>query len=325
MENMVDRILRLKQERNAAILAHYYEAGEIQDIADHVGDSLFLAEKGATLTNPVVLLAGVVFMAESVKLLSPEKIVLAPDLLAGCSLVDESPAEKYLQWRLQHPHAIAVTYVNSSARVKAISDVICTSSNAEKVIEAIPRDREILFGPDQNLGKFLVRKLSRPMTLWQGSCMVHVLFSQKRLHLLKLEHPDALVIAHPECDETVLNNSDFVGSTSALLNFVEKSQAREFIVATEDGILHQMKKKRPDALLIQAPTEPSCACNQCPFMKLNTLEKIANALQNLSPQVNVSEALRERAKIPLSRMLQIQRGERPDWPAQFDGVLPVSH
>lgn len=317
LHTLREEIAELKKAKNALILAHFYEEGDIQDIADQIGDSLFLAQQGEKAPNPVILLAGVTFMAESVKILSPNKTVLVPDLGAGCSLVDHSPYEKYLEWRKQHPNGIAVTYVNSNAAVKSISDVICTSSNAEKIIAAIPKDREILFGPDRNLGRYLSKKLNREMILWPGACEVHVLFSARRLYELKKEHPDAVVIAHPECDETILEQSDVIGSTSRLLEEVAKNPAQKFIVATEDGIFHQMKKARPEAQLIQAPAEGSCACNQCPYMKMNTLEKIRNALRDLQPEVTVEPAIIEKARLPLRRMLDITAGKTVDWPSTF--------
>jgi quinolinate synthase len=312
-------IQALKEKHNAVILAHYYEDGEIQDIADHVGDSLYLAQVGQKLSNPVVLLAGVVFMAESVKLLSPEKTVLAPDLAAGCSLVDTSPYDRYLEWRRKYPEAIAVTYVNSSAAVKSISDVCVTSSNAEKIIGAIPKDRMIAFGPDRNLGRYLSKKLNREMIFWPGSCQVHVLFSARKLFELKAQHPKALVIAHPECSESVLQYADVIGATSRLLKEVQENKAvTEFIVATEDGIFHEMKKARPDVTLIQAPAEGSCACNQCPYMKMNSLEKIRSALLKLDPQVNVPEEFMQSGRVPLDRMMAITEGRPVEWPTRFD-------
>ncbi len=311
-------IQKLKKEKNAVILAHFYESGDIQDLADYVGDSFYLAQMGQKVQADVILLAGVVFMAESVKILNPSKKVLVPDLNAGCSLVDGAPYDKYLQWRRDHPDGIAVTYINSSAEVKAISDVIITSSNAEKIIRSIPGDRQVLFGPDQHLGRFLSKKLKREFLLWPGSCQVHVLFNAKRLHELIQDHPDAIVIAHPECEESVLQFAQVVGSTSRLLEEVEKNPAKKFIVATETGIFHQMKKLRPDVQLIQAPVEDkSCACNDCPFMKLNTTEKIKRALETLSPQVILSEDLRLRAQVSLDRMMSISRGEAVTWPERF--------
>lgn len=306
--NLINEITALKKKHNALILAHYYEDGDIQDIADHVGDSLYLAQMGQKADNPVVLLAGVVFMAESVKILSPNKTVLVPDLEAGCSLVDSSPYDQYLQWKNSHPNGVVMTYINCSAEVKSISDVICTSSNAEKIVNSIPADRPILFGPDRNLGRYLEKKLNRKMILWPGSCEVHVLFSARKLFELKAEHPEAPVLAHPECLEEVLEYADIIGSTSRLLSEVKENPAKEFIVATEEGIFHQMKKSRPDATFIQAPAEGSCACNQCPYMKLNTLEKIKSALEDLTPSVELDAEIIEKARLPLQRMLDISSG-----------------
>lgn len=317
--DIIQDIQRLKQERQALILAHFYEDGAIQDLADHVGDSYYLAQMGQKATNPVILLAGVVFMAESVKILNPDKTVLVPDLNAGCSLVEGSPYQAYLKWREKYPDGIAVTYVNSSADVKAISDVIVTSSNAKKIVDAIPKDRPILFGPDKNLGRWLQRELGREMVMWPGACQVHVLFSARRLHELISQHPDALVIAHPECEDNVLAVADVIGSTSKLLETVEKNPAKKFIVATETGIFHQMKKLRLDAELIQAPTEDkNCLCNDCPYMKLNDLEKIKHALQTLSPQVTIPENIRVRAQVSMDRMMALAAGKPVQWPSQFE-------
>lgn len=314
----VAEIQKLKKEKNAVILAHFYEDGDIQDLADFVGDSFYLAQMGQKVKADVILLAGVVFMAESVKILNPSKTVLVPDLNAGCSLVDGAPYDKYLQWRRDHPTGIAVTYINSSAEVKAISDVIITSSNAEKIIQQIPSDRQVLFGPDQHLGRFLSKKMNRDFVLWPGACQVHILFSAKRLHELIQDHPQAVVMAHPECEDSVLQLAQVVGSTSKLLEEVEKNPAKKFIVATESGIFHQMKKLRPDVELIQAPVEDkSCACNDCPFMKLNTTEKIKRALQTLSPQVSLPENLRAQAQVSLDRMMAISKGQAVTWPERF--------
>ena len=319
MEALETKIQRLKKERNALILSHFYEDGEIQDIADGVGDSLYLAQQGEKSDAPVILLAGVVFMAETVKILSPEKTVLVPDINAGCSLVDHSPFDKYLEWRKQHPDAICVSYVNSSAAVKSITDVGVTSTNAEKIINAIPKDRKILFGPDRHLGRYLSKKLNREMELWPGFCQVHVLFSARKLFELKQKHPNALVIAHPECDEAVLNYADVIGSTSRLLSEVQNNKSvKEFIVATEHGIFHQMQKVRPDAVLVQAPAEGSCACNECPYMKMNSLDKIAKALETMSPKIEVSTDLIERSRIGLRRMLDITDGKSVTWPERFE-------
>lgn len=317
--DLAEDIRRLKKEKNAVILAHFYEEGDIQDLADHVGDSFFLAQMGQKVDAPVILLAGVVFMAESVKILNPGKTVLVPDMNAGCSLVTGSPVDQYIRWRRQHPDGIAVTYINSSAEVKAVSDVIVTSSNAKKIVEAIPRDRPILFGPDRNLGRFLARELKRDMILWPGACEVHVLFSARRLNELIAAHPDAIVIAHPECDENILAHAQVVGSTSRLLDEVKNNPAKKFIIATETGIFHQMRKLRPDAELIQAPVEDeSCQCNDCPYMKLNTLQKIKRSLETLSPQVTLDEELRRAAHVSLDRMMALSAGEPVTWPARFE-------
>ena len=311
-------IERLKKEKDAVILAHYYEDGDIQDIADHVGDSFFLAKQGQLVPQKLILLAGVVFMAESVKILNPTKTVLVPDIEASCSLVKGAPYEKYLAWRQANPDGIAVTYINSSAEVKAISDVIITSSNAEQIIKAIPADRKILFGPDQHLGRWLSKRLNRPFELWPGACEVHVLFNARKLFELTLEHPDAVVIAHPECEESVLAYAHVIGSTSRLLEEVQKNPSRKFIVATETGIFHQMQKMRPDVTLIQAPVlDAGCLCNNCPYMKMNTMQKIKNALETLQPAVKLDEALRLKARVSLDRMMDITSGKSVTWPAEF--------
>jgi len=313
VKDLNEEIEELKKKHDALIFSHYYEEGQIQDVADELGDSLFLAQRGAEVEASVVLMAGVVFMAESIKILSPEKKVLIPDSKAGCSLVQHSPIDKYTKWRNENPDAVMVTYVNSSAEVKALTDVTCTSTNAEQIIKAIPKDKKILFGPDENLGRYLAQKTGRQMDLWPGSCEVHVLFSSKKLLDLKAEHPDALVIAHPECEKPVLDLSDKVGSTSFLLNEVKTNKNNKFIVATEEGIFHQMRKIRPDAELIQAPARGNCACNECPYMKMNTLVKVRDALKNLSPEVQVDKNLIERARLPLHRMMKITKGEKVSW------------
>jgi quinolinate synthase len=314
--NIAEEIKRLKKEKNAVILAHYYQEGAIQDIADYVGDSFYLAKMGQQVKEQVILLAGVVFMAESVKLLNPTKTVLVPDLKAGCSLVEEAPFAKYKAWKDQHPRGITVTYINSSAEVKSISDVIVTSSNAKQIINAIPADRPVLFGPDKNLGRYLEKETGRDFVMWDGSCQVHVLFEAQKLMELTKQHPDAVVIAHPECDDSVLMWAQVIGSTSRLLEEVEKNPAKKFIVATETGIFHEMKKRRPDAELIQAPVaDPGCSCNDCPYMKLSSLEKIKIALQTLKPEVQIPEHLKEDAKIGLNRMMDITAGKPVTWPA----------
>ena len=317
---LISDIQRLKKEKDVALLAHYYEEGAIQDIADYIGDSFYLAKIGQQLKNKNILLAGVVFMAESVKILNPEKTVLVPDLNAGCSLVESSPFDKYLAWRRQHPDAICVTYINSSAEVKSISDVIITSSNAAKIISQIPIDRKILFGPDQHLGKWLSKELKRKFILWPGACQVHVLFNAQRLAELIKVHPDALVIAHPECDDEVLKYASIIGSTSKLLDeVVNNKSVSKFIVATETGIFHQMQKLRPEVVLIQAPVvDENCACNDCPFMKLNNLEKIKLALETFSPAVTITEELRLKAFTSLDRMMKITSNQSVVWPDRFN-------
>lgn len=320
-ETLKSEILHLKKERQATILAHFYEDSDIQDIADSIGDSLFLAQQGEKLTSPVALMAGVVFMAETVKILSPTKTVIVPDLNAGCSLVDHSPFNKYLEWRQKYPNGIAVTYVNSSAEVKSITDITCTSSNAEKIVASLPNNRPILFGPDRNLGRYIAKKLNKKigseMILWPGACQVHVLFSARKLFELKKDHPEAIVLAHPECDEVILDQADVIGSTSRILEETQKNKATTFIVATEDGIFHQMKKSRPDATFIQAPAEGSCACNQCPYMKMNTLLKVKNALLTLKPEVTLKNDIIEKARIPIKRMLDLTAGQKIEWPKSF--------
>lgn len=304
--NLREEILKLKKDLNAVILAHYYQVPEIQDIADFVGDSLELSKQAAKTNADVIVFAGVHFMAETAKILNPTKKVILPDLEAGCSLSDSCPAPLFKKFREEHPEYFAVTYINSSAAVKALSDIICTSSNAEKIIRSIPEDRKILFSPDRNLGRFLMEKTGRDMLLWDGTCMVHEQFVQSKIENLKKENPDALIIAHPECEEKVLDISDFIGSTSQLLRFVKESSNKKFIVATETGIIHQMKKACPDKIFIPAPPEDStCACNECPHMKKNTLEKLYQCMVNLEPKITLPDDLIEKAYIPIKRMLDL--------------------
>ncbi len=315
---LLEDIQRLKKEKEFLILAHYYQDGNIQELADHCGDSYFLSQMGQQSQAKNVLLAGVVFMAESVKILSPDKRVFVPDPNAGCSLVSGTPYKDFVEWRQRHPDHIAITYINSSAEVKAVSDVICTSSNAEKIVNAIPKDRPIMFGPDKNLGRFLEKKLGRKMLQWPGHCEVHVLFSAKKLFELKEENPEALVLAHPECEEPVLVHADYIGSTSGILNELATNQTTNtFIVATETGIFHQLQKARPDAKIIQAPFEGHCQCNDCPYMKLNNLEKIKSVLETFSNEVHVEEHLIGKARIPLQRMMDISNGLTVNWPERF--------
>ncbi|MGE0322889.1 MAG: quinolinate synthase NadA [Polyangiaceae bacterium] len=298
-------IARLKKERNAVLLAHYYQDSEIQDFADFIGDSLQLAQAARDTEADVILFAGVHFMAETAKILNPERIVLVPDMAAGCSLADGCPADRFRAWKAKYPGSIVISYINCSAAVKAESDIICTSSNAKKIVESIPKDQQILFAPDKNLGRYLIKETGRDMVLWQGSCIVHETFSQRRLIELKTQHPEAKIIAHPECQEQLLDMADFVGSTAALLRYVENDNAMQFIVVTESGILHQMKKRAPTKELIAAPPEGNCACNECPFMRLNTPEKVYLALRDLEPRLEMPEELRLRAKKPIDRMLEL--------------------
>ncbi len=294
----------LKKEKNAVILAHYYQEPDIQDIADFVGDSLELARAAQKSQARLILFAGVHFMAEGAKILNPETKVLLPDLRAGCSLSDSCPPEAFARYRAQHPDHFVVSYINCSAAIKAQSDVIVTSSNAGKVVNRVPRDLPILFAPDRNLGAYVAEQTGREMLLWQGTCIVHETFSERKIAELKVRHPQAELIAHPECEPTLLAKADFVGSTSALLKHVMESPKQEFIVATEAGILHQMAKRAPGKTLIPAPPNHACACNDCPFMKLNTLEKVYLALRDEKPEITMPEDLRMRAKAPLERMLE---------------------
>lgn len=300
-----EEIVRLKSELNAVILAHYYQDSEIQDLADFVGDSLELSRRAATTEADVIVFAGVHFMAETAKILNPARQVLLPDLNAGCSLAEGCPAPLFKEFREQHPKHIAITYINCSADVKALSDIICTSSNAEKIIRQIPRDRPIIFAPDRNLGAYLVKKTGRDMLLWQGACIVHETFSARKLLSLRALYPHAAIIAHPECEDVVLQQADYIGSTSGLLKHVQESGESEFIIATEAGIIHQMQKACPEKLFIPAPPEESCACNQCPYMKLNTMEKLYHCMRDRSPEINLNEDLITRARQPILRMLDM--------------------
>jgi quinolinate synthase len=298
-----EEIKKLKKELNAVILAHYYQESEIQDIADYVGDSLDLARRAKSTEADVIVFAGVHFMAETAKILNPDKLVLLPDLEAGCSLADSCPAPLFKAFREKHPDHMAVSYINCSAAVKALSDIICTSSNAEKIINQIPEDKPVLFSPDRNLGKYLMKKTGREMLLWDGTCIVHETFSEKKIIDLQLDNPGAKLIAHPECEDAILNRAAFVGSTSKLLKFVQDDPSGSFIVATESGILHQMKKAAPGKNLIPAPPEKNCACNDCPYMKLNTMEKLYNCMKNKEPQIVMDEETMKRGLAPIERML----------------------
>jgi quinolinate synthase len=304
--DLVSEISRLKREKNAIIMAHYYQVKEIQDIADFVGDSLALAQQAAKTKADIILLAGVYFMGETAKILSPDKKVLVPDLNAGCSLADSCPADDFKKFKELYPDHVVVTYVNTTAAVKAISDIVVTSTNAVGVINSIPKDKAILFGPDKNLGNYLQGLSGREMVLWDGACHVHEKFSIEKIVQLKRENPDAKIIAHPECKKPLLILADFVGSTAALLKYTIENEANMFIVATEAGILHQMQKSSPSKMFIPAPpSDSTCGCNDCEFMKLNSLKKVYLALKNEFPEVHVDEKVRLEAVKPIERMLDI--------------------
>jgi quinolinate synthase len=296
---------RLRKEKKAVILAHYYQDGEIQDIADHVGDSLALAQEAAKTDAEVIAFAGVNFMAETAKILNPDRAVVVPDLLAGCSLADGCPPDLFGAFLTRYPDHAVVSYINCSAAVKAMSDLICTSSNAEKMIRSIPENREIVFAPDQHLGRYLIKKTGRPMVLWPGSCEVHEIFSERKIVQLKLRHPEAKIVAHPECEEAVLRHADHIGSTSSILSFVLKDPGTTYIIATEPGIIHQMRKHAPEKTYIPAPPDTSCACNECPHMKRNTLEKLYLCLRDGRPRIEVEEEIRVKALVPIQRMLEL--------------------
>ncbi len=299
-------VLSLKEERDAVILAHYYQKGEIQDVADFIGDSLALAQIARTLPNRVIVLCGVHFMGETAKILCPDKTVLVPDVNAGCSLADSCPADEFEAFIKAHPGHTVVSYVNTSAAVKALTDVVVTSSNARKIVESLPADEKIIFGPDRNLGNYINSVTGRQMLLWDGACHVHEQFSLEKLMELKRENPDALVLAHPECKKPLLLLADKVGSTKALLDFAKASDARRFIVVTESGILHQMRKECPGKEFIPAPPqEAGCACNDCSFMKLNTMEKLRDCLRDLAPAIEVDPEVAARAVRPIERMLAL--------------------
>lgn len=303
--DLFEEIEKLKKEKNAVILAHYYQEADIQDIADFVGDSLALAQKAAKTDADIILFAGVEFMAETAKVLSPEKKVLLPDLKAGCSLAESCPADAFAKFKADRPDHIVISYVNCSADVKALTDIVCTSTNAVQIVESLPADQKIIFGPDKNLGAYLQKKTGREMAIWDGSCMVHEIFSLEKIIQLKAENPGAEIIAHPECEEELLNHASFIGSTAALLRYSESSNCDTFIVATESGILHQMQKNSPNKTFIPAPPNNTCACNDCPHMRLNTLEKLYNCLKYEQPEMKLDAELIELAKKPIVKMLEI--------------------
>lgn len=298
-------IAQLKRDLNAVILAHYYQDSDIQDIADYIGDSLGLSQQAATTEADVIVFAGVHFMAETAKILNPHKQVLLPDLAAGCSLADSCPADAFAEFKAQHPDHLVISYINCTAEIKAMSDIICTSSNAVKVVQQVPADRPIIFAPDRNLGRYVMQQTGREMLLWQGSCIVHETFSEKKMVQLKIEYPEAEAIAHPECEPAVLRHADYIGSTTALLNYCQSSASQTFIVATEPGIIHQMQKAAPDKQFIPAPPTGNCACNECPYMRLNTLEKLYLCMQTRLPEIALPDALQTAALKPIQRMLAL--------------------
>jgi len=303
--DLFHEIERLKKEKNAILLAHYYQEPDIQDVADYIGDSLGLAQEAEKTKADIIVFAGVHFMAETAKILNPLKKVLLPDLKAGCSLADSCPPEEFKKFKEKYPDHIVISYINCSAGIKALSDIICTSSNAQKIVESLPADQKIIFAPDKNLGAYLVKKTGRDMVLWNGACMVHEIFSLEKITRLKMRHPNAKLIAHPECEEPILKIADFIGSTTGLLKYTQKDDSQEYIVATETGILHQMEKSSPRKTFIPAPPENNCACNDCPHMKRNTLEKLYLCMEYEQPEITMDKNLIVAARKPIERMLEI--------------------
>lgn len=303
--DLFSEIDRLKKEKNAVILAHYYQEPDIQDVADYIGDSLGLSQQAAKTDAAIIVFAGVHFMAETAKILSPEKKVLLPDLKAGCSLSDSCPPHLFAKFKERYPDHMVITYVNCTAELKAMSDIVCTSSNAVQIVNSLPKDQPIIFGPDRNLGRYVAQKTGRELVLWNGACMVHEIFSQQRILKLKQQHPEAKFIAHPECEEAVLAMANYIGSTTGLLKYTIENPALEFIVATESGIIHQMEKVNPDKVFIPAPPNNQCACNDCPHMKRNTLEKLYLCLKNEMPEITLPVDVIKKAQKPIERMLEI--------------------
>jgi len=309
MENLKEQILRLKKEKNAVILAHYYQQPDIQEVADYVGDSLGLSQEAEKVNADIIVFAGVHFMAETAKLLNPKKKVLLPDLNAGCSLADSCPPDIFKKFIEAHPNHIVITYVNCSAEIKALSHLVCTSSNAEKIVNSVPENIPIIFAPDKNLGNYINKKTGRRMVLWDGSCVVHEAFSLEKLIALHKEHPNAAIIAHPESETHILETASYIGSTSGMIDYVQQSPKTEFIVATEAGILYKMQEAVPDKVLIPAPAmeDNTCACSECAYMKLNTLRKLYDCLANETPEVTVPKAVAEKAIVPIQRMLELSK------------------
>jgi quinolinate synthase len=303
--DLFDEIEKLKKEKNAVILAHYYQEPDIQDIADYIGDSLGLSQQAAKTDADIIVFAGVHFMAETAKILSPTKKVLLPDVKAGCSLADSCPPHLFRKFKEAYPDHLVITYVNCTAELKALSDIVCTSSNAVAIVESLPKDQKIIFGPDKNLGAYVAKKTGRDLVLWNGACMVHEIFSREKITKLKERYPNAKLIAHPECEEVILKMADYIGSTTGLLKYATNRPEKEFIVATESGIIHQMQKDNPDKVFIPAPPNNTCACNDCPHMKRNTLEKLYLCIKNEMPEIFVPEDIIKKAVVPIERMLEI--------------------
>ena len=303
--NKIEELLKLKKQKNAVILAHYYQDPEIQDIADYIGDSLALARYAQNTKADVILFCGVHFMSETAKILNPTKKVIIPDLEAGCSLADSAPLEKFNNWIKAHPKHLIISYINCSAEIKSVSDIICTSSNAERIINSIDKNQKILFAPDKLLGKYLIKKMNRDLVLWDGYCEVHAIFSFRELVKLKIRYPSSEVLAHPECKEEILNLAHFIGSTSALINYTQSSKSNEFIIVTEPGVIHQMEKINPNKNYIPLSNIEGCACNECPYMRLNTLDKMIQALETLEPEITITSQIMKKAKKPLEKMLEL--------------------
>ncbi|WP_445454982.1 quinolinate synthase NadA [Flavobacterium sp. HNIBRBA15423] len=307
MKTLKEKILQLKKEKNAVILAHYYQEEAIQEIADYVGDSLGLSQEAVNVDAAIILFAGVHFMAETAKILNPNKKVILPDLKAGCSLADSCPPDLFKAFKEQHPNHIVITYVNCSAEIKALSDIVCTSSNALKIVNSIPKETPIIFAPDKNLGKYIMEQTGREMVLWDGSCIVHEAFSLEKLIDLYKQHPDAVIIAHPESETHILKTAKYIGSTAGMINYVKESSSNKFIVATEAGILYKMQQEVPQKTLIPAPSheDNTCACSECAFMKINTLQKVYDCLLNETPEIQVPLSIQEKALVPINRMLAL--------------------
>ena len=307
--DIAQKLSDLKTKKNAIILAHYYQVPEIQDVADYIGDSLGLAQKAVETDADIIVFAGVHFMAETAKILNPTKKVVLPDLEAGCSLADSCPPDRFASFKAKYPDHIVISYINCSAAIKTMSDVICTSGNAVKIVESFPKEQKIIFAPDKNLGGYINSVTGRNMVLWEGTCEVHDILSTEAVINLKIENPDAKLIAHPECKAQVLELADFVGSTTAMLKFTQKDDSKKFIVATETGILHQMRKDSPGKEFLIVPTDETCSCNDCPYMKMNTMQKLYDCINNESPEITLPTDVIEKARLPIERMLDISRKE----------------